>query len=55
MSTEDGMYTFDIYHHDEVYLRAKISSHERGYEFYPDCWDEDQNALDKLVVTISER
>ena len=55
MPTEDGMGMFDTYYHDEAYLRAKISSHERGYEFYPDCWDEDQKSLDELLATIRDR
>jgi hypothetical protein len=55
MLTENGINHYDTYRYDEAEIRAKISRHERGYEDYPDCWDEDQKSLDELLATIRER
>jgi hypothetical protein len=55
MLTENGINHYDTYRYDEAEIRAKISRRERGYEDYPDCWDEDQKSLDELLATIRER
>jgi hypothetical protein len=49
---------------EEAQMRANPNEHYGGYHMnnpkalkfsYPDCWDEDQRALDELLAAIHER
>jgi hypothetical protein len=49
---------------EEAQMRANPNEHYGGYHMnnpkalkfsYPDCWDEDQAALDELLAAICER
>lgn len=62
--TEDGPSHWHSGFHDEAELRANVDKYYRGdprdYQYcltvkYPDCWDEDQKALDELMATIRDR
>jgi hypothetical protein len=40
----------------EKYYRGDRRNHQNGFSVtYPDCWDEDQEALDELMATLRER
>ena len=62
--TENGPSHWDSCFREEAELRANVEKYYRGdrrdQEYclsvkYPDCWDEDQEALDELMTTLRER
>lgn len=61
---EDGASHWSSLWEDDAELRANIEKYYRGDPRdqphclsvkYPDCWDEDQQALDELMATLRER
>lgn len=62
--TEDGLSHWDSCFKEDAELRANVDKYYRGdrrdQEYclsvkYPDCWDEDQEALDELMNALRER